>query len=170
MQETWVWSLGQEDSLEKEMATHSNILAWKISWTKSLIGPLLSMRSQRADTTEQLHWYWHISSTWASWWLKWYKERIRLQCERPGFDPWVRYHTKSCTLSFIAALFEIVKKLEVTQLSSKGWMVRHVVVHLYHEILLGNKTEWTINTCNNLDGSHGIMLSEKVNSKKLHTI
>ena len=29
MQETWVWSLGQEDSLEKEMATHSSILAWK---------------------------------------------------------------------------------------------------------------------------------------------
>ena len=34
MQETWVWSLGQEDPLEKEMATHSNILAWRIPWTK----------------------------------------------------------------------------------------------------------------------------------------
>ena len=32
MQETWVRSLGQEDSLEKEMATHSSILAWKIPW------------------------------------------------------------------------------------------------------------------------------------------
>ena len=32
MQKTWVRSLGQEDSLEKGMATHSNILAWKISW------------------------------------------------------------------------------------------------------------------------------------------
>ena len=32
MQETQVWSLGQEDSLEKEMATHSNILAWEIPW------------------------------------------------------------------------------------------------------------------------------------------
>ena len=32
MQETQVWSLGQEDPLEKEMATHSSILAWKISW------------------------------------------------------------------------------------------------------------------------------------------
>ena len=30
MQETWVWSLGQEDSLEKEMATHSSIIAWEI--------------------------------------------------------------------------------------------------------------------------------------------
>ena len=34
--ETQVWSLGQEDPLEKEMATHPNILAWKIPWTESL--------------------------------------------------------------------------------------------------------------------------------------
>ena len=32
MQDTWVWSLGQEDSLEKRMSTHSNILAWRIPW------------------------------------------------------------------------------------------------------------------------------------------
>ena len=32
--ETWVQSLGQEDHLEKEMTTHSSILAWKISWTE----------------------------------------------------------------------------------------------------------------------------------------
>ena len=34
MQETWVQSLGQEDPLEKEMATHSSILAWRILWTE----------------------------------------------------------------------------------------------------------------------------------------
>ena len=34
MQETWVWSLGWEDSLEKKMATHSSILAWEIPWTE----------------------------------------------------------------------------------------------------------------------------------------
>jgi len=33
MQETWVQSLGQEDPLEKGMATHSSILAWRIPWT-----------------------------------------------------------------------------------------------------------------------------------------
>ena len=32
--ETWVQSLGQEDLLEKEMSTHSSILAWKIPWTE----------------------------------------------------------------------------------------------------------------------------------------
>ena len=34
MQETWVRPLGQEDPLEKEMATHSSILAWEIPWTE----------------------------------------------------------------------------------------------------------------------------------------
>ena len=46
MQETQVRSLGQEDPLEKEMATHSSILAWRIPWTEEL-GRLQSMVSQR---------------------------------------------------------------------------------------------------------------------------
>ena len=45
MQETWVRSLGQEDPLEKEMATHSSILAWRIPWTEEP-GGLWSMGSQ----------------------------------------------------------------------------------------------------------------------------
>ena len=39
MQEMWVRSLGQEDPLEGEMATHSSILAWRIPWTEELGGP-----------------------------------------------------------------------------------------------------------------------------------
>ena len=39
IQETWVWSLGREDPLEKEMATHSSILAWKVPWTEEPGGP-----------------------------------------------------------------------------------------------------------------------------------
>ena len=56
MQETWVWSLGQEDTLEKEMATHSSIHAWKISWTEEP-GGLQSMGSQRVrhDWATSLH-------------------------------------------------------------------------------------------------------------------
>ena len=46
MQETWVQSLGQEDPLEKEMASHSSILAWRIPWTEEP-GRLQSMGSQR---------------------------------------------------------------------------------------------------------------------------
>ena len=50
IQETRVRSLGLEDPLEKEMGTHSSILAWKISWTEEP-GRLQSMRSQGSDTT-----------------------------------------------------------------------------------------------------------------------
>ena len=50
MQETLVRSLGQEDLLEKEMATHSSILAWEIPWTQEP-GGLQSMRSQESDAT-----------------------------------------------------------------------------------------------------------------------
>ena len=46
LQAAWVQSLGQEDSLEKGMATHSSILAWRIPWTKKL-GELQSMGLQR---------------------------------------------------------------------------------------------------------------------------
>ena len=43
----WVWSLGREDPLEKQVATHSNILAWKMPWTE-MPGKLQSMGLQRA--------------------------------------------------------------------------------------------------------------------------
>ena len=46
MQETWVQSLGQEDPLEEEMATHSSILARRTPWTEDL-GRLQPMESQR---------------------------------------------------------------------------------------------------------------------------
>ena len=46
LQETWLWSLGQEDPLEEEMATHSSILAWRIPWTEEP-GELQSTGSQR---------------------------------------------------------------------------------------------------------------------------
>ena len=47
MQETWVRSLGLEDPLEEEMATHSSILAWEIPWTEEP-SRVQSMGSQRA--------------------------------------------------------------------------------------------------------------------------
>ena len=60
MKEIWVWSLGEEDSLEKGIATHSSILAWRIPWTEEP-GGLQSMGSQRvrhnwaANITRMLH-------------------------------------------------------------------------------------------------------------------
>ena len=46
LQETWVQSLGQKDPLEKKMATHSSILAWRIPWTEKP-GGLQSVGLQR---------------------------------------------------------------------------------------------------------------------------
>ena len=54
MQETWVRSLGQEDPLEKEMATHSSTLAWKIPWMEELCG-LQSVRLQREYRKKKNH-------------------------------------------------------------------------------------------------------------------
>ena len=51
MRETWVRFLGQEDPLEKEVATHSSILAWEIPWTEEP-GQLQSIGHKESDTTE----------------------------------------------------------------------------------------------------------------------
>ena len=51
MQETWVRSLSWEDPLEKEMATHSRILAWKIPWTEES-GSYSPWGRKESDTTE----------------------------------------------------------------------------------------------------------------------
>ena len=54
MQDTWVRSLGWEDPLEKEMATHSSTLAWKIPWTKEPGSP---WGRKESDVTERLHFH-----------------------------------------------------------------------------------------------------------------
>ena len=54
MQETQVWSLGQEDPLKKEMATHSSIPSWRILWTEEL-GGLQSMGSQKVGLSDWAH-------------------------------------------------------------------------------------------------------------------
>ena len=75
VQETWALSLGWEDPLEKEMATHSSILAWKIPWTEEP-GGLQSMGSQKSwnnwatNTSTSTHlmiiqWKWQIC--WRIW-------------------------------------------------------------------------------------------------------
>ena len=58
-QEPQFWSLGEEDPLKKEMATHSSILAWKIPWTEEP-GGLQSMGLQRVEYN------WATKHTWDS--------------------------------------------------------------------------------------------------------
>ena len=53
VQETWVRSLGRQDLLQKGVATHSSVLAWRSPWTEKPDG-LQSMGSKESDTTERL--------------------------------------------------------------------------------------------------------------------
>ena len=69
MQENWVRSLGNEDPLEKGMATHSSVLVWRILWTEEP-GGLQSTGSQELDTTNRLTFSFHfltIPLTTVSW-------------------------------------------------------------------------------------------------------
>ena len=74
LQETWVLSLGQEDPLEKDMATHSSILAWRIPWTEEPSG-LQSMGLQRVrhDWSDLAMadgvWSFHMPSKYLVWWV-----------------------------------------------------------------------------------------------------
>ena len=59
MQETGVRSLGQEDALKEEMATHSSILAWKIAWTEDFLstrlrGQSMGLQSMRWATVHEV--------------------------------------------------------------------------------------------------------------------
>ena len=56
MRETWVWSLGREDTLEKELATHSSIPDWKSHGRRSLVGPS-PWGHKESDMTERLHFH-----------------------------------------------------------------------------------------------------------------
>ena len=85
MLETQVRSLGQEDPLEKEMATHSSILAWRIPWTEEP-GRLQSTGSQRVGhdwvTSLSLHFYIFT---------KWYKTHKRVK-EGKGTSSFIIFH------------------------------------------------------------------------------
>ena len=60
--ETWVRSLGWEDSLEKEMATYSSTLALKIPWIEELDAGYYPWGHKESGTTERLHFHFHLAS------------------------------------------------------------------------------------------------------------
>ena len=79
MWETWVWSLGWEDSLEKEMATHTSTLALKIPWKEELGAGYYPWGCKESGTTEQLHFHF---PWWSSDW------EFTLQYKRCRFNFW----------------------------------------------------------------------------------
>ena len=91
MQETWVLSLGLEDPLEKEMATHSSTLDWKIPWMEEprRLHTVLEVTKSRTRLSDDTYrsFYLHTHTRWLS------VERIPCQCRRCSgcwFKTWVR--------------------------------------------------------------------------------
>ena len=84
MQETWVQSLVWEDPLEKEIATHSNILVWEISWTE-VHGGLQSMELQRVRHDLMTNTFSEVKS---------------LSCVRPFASPWTVAHQAPPPMGF----------------------------------------------------------------------
>ena len=72
LQVTWVQSLGREDTLEKEMATHSSILAWRIPWAEEPGGLYSPWGRKESDMTERLHFHFHFlwrKEVLLDWWV-----------------------------------------------------------------------------------------------------
>ena len=129
MQETWVQSLGREDPLEKEMATHFSILAWRIPWTKEP-DRLQSMGSQRVGHG------WMTSLTYSltkQFCFKEYTSTLDfltlkgsaitsknypryLQVQSPW--PWITHKDLHCSTVCVG------KILEITQLCLNRWTVK----------------------------------------------
>ena len=82
MWEIQVQSLVRKDHLEKEMATHSSTLAWKIPWTEEP-GGLQTMGLQESNTTERLHFHFSLSTMWG------YNEKV---IHEPGRNSLCRRH------------------------------------------------------------------------------
>ena len=106
----WILSLDQEDPLEKKMATHSTILAWKISWTES--GGLQSMGSQRLEhdfVTEHAHTNLCLT-TWRTAWL--FSKLAALFCI-PISNVWefqlsTSWKISICYLAFIITMIKYI--------------------------------------------------------------
>jgi len=88
MKETWIQSLGQEDPLEEEMSTHSDILAWGIPWTEEP-GGLQVMGLQESYITYQLNTHTHT-----------YARSLSLSSRGAHTHTHTHTHTYACSLSF----------------------------------------------------------------------
>ena len=103
MQETQIWSLGWEDPLEKEMATHSGILAWPLPWTEEP-GGLQSIELQRVDTTERLNNNNNSSNTWKTSFIRNISSSLLVPFLPISVPPALGVVPASCSCCFYAAL------------------------------------------------------------------
>ena len=115
--ETQVWSLGKEDPLEKETATHSSILAWRIPWTEQP-GGLQSTGMQRvrhnweanthtADGGTSHHQFRGLTPTWSSWGpILWSTFEYCLSRDRQLASPHTAFHQERHTFGGIFWILE----------------------------------------------------------------
>ena len=124
MLKTQVWSLGREDCLEKEMATHSNTLAWKIPWTEEP-GGLQSMGLQRVGhhrATSQLHSHIFINQN-----RNHYNQHIFANKNKFVYS----YNIKICALGFhglLESIFCLLLVVETISLQKIIKMLEEIVV------------------------------------------
>ena len=90
IQVTWVWSLGLEDPLEKGMAPHSNILAWRITWTEESGGLYSPWGCTESDTIEWLTLSLRIWKTQQCWCLNLLKSK--LDAEKHHLKCYINFH------------------------------------------------------------------------------
>ena len=103
MRETRVRSLGWEDSLEKEMASHSSTIAWKIPWTEKP-GRHSSWGRKESDTTERIHFHFPVNTQdWSpSEWTGW----ISLQ-SKGLFKSLLQHHSSKASILWRSAFFTV---------------------------------------------------------------
>ena len=105
-QEVRVWSLGWEDPVEKEMATHSNILAWKIPWTEDT--GRLQRDGKESDITKKLRTYTHIPRSINMKTSQWKPLSLYLkQCCQPRYFPFCDSLAEHVTLQLVVPAYRI---------------------------------------------------------------
>ena len=110
MQETWVQSPGQEDPLEKGMATHSSILAWRMPWTEEP-RRLQSMGSQRVGYD------WVTNTTTTIWYVAFWVWLLSLSIIHLRFT-----HVFACIISSFIFIVELDYIICITVYSFTGWV------------------------------------------------
>ena len=134
MQETWVWSLGQADPLERGIATHSHILAWEIPWTEEP-GRLQSLGSLlRQDWVTHTHTHIHIgdlkccinfryTARWFSYTYSFSDSFPLNVIRRYWLYNSLSYRTGPCCLSILYIVVCILEKEMATHASILAWRI-----------------------------------------------
>ena len=160
----WIWSLSWEDPLEKEMATNSNILGWRIPWTEEPGGPQ-SMGLQRVshDWSNLSHTHTHTQGhiiaqlnlvpvlfIIAGWIFTFLNNRFLWHCEVCGllFRMIFFYTCTQSSMYLLATMPCVLQTLEISQMTGPWelliqlWFVAHSHIHNQGQHYVSVRGEW----------------------------